>query len=244
MGEESPPAAPAPSGPDSALGRLAGAFVSPVRTFGAIARKPSWLLPLVLWTSLSFLVGQLVVTRMDLRKTIRDSAEQRGQTMTEAQIEQAVEQSQKVSWIFEAIPVVIPALLSVIVAGALWMACQAFGWELKFRQSYGVTIHAFLPGIVLSVVLLGVLWKRDSIDPQTVGDLLPTNPGVLVSARTERALHSLLSSLDLMSFWTMGLLVLGLSAATKAPRGRMTSLVFGLWGLYVLGKAGVTAIFS
>jgi hypothetical protein len=47
-----------------------------------------------------------------------------------------------------------------------------------------------------------------------------------------------------MSFWTMGLLVLGLSAATKARRGRMTSLVFGLWGLYVLGKAGVTAIFS
>ena len=243
MAEEPAPAAPEPSGPDSALGRLVGAFVSPVRTFGAIARRPSWLLPLLLWTSLSFLVGQLVVMRMDWRKTIRDSAERRGQTMTEAQIEQAVEQSQRVSWIFEAIPVVIPALLSVIVAGALWMACQAFGWELKFRQSYGVTIHAFLPGIVLSVVLLGMLWNRDTIDPQTVGDLLPTNPGVLVSAKTGKVLHSLLSSLDLMSFWTMGLLVLGLSSATTAPRGRMAGLVFSLWGLYVLGKAGVAAIF-
>jgi len=243
MGEEPSPAAPAAPGPDSALGRLVGVFVSPVRTFGAIARKPSWLVPLLLWTSLSFLVGQLVVTRMDLRRTIRDNAEQRGQTMTEEQIERAVEQSRKVSWIFEAIPVVIPALLSVIVAGALWMACQAFGWELKFRQSYGVTIHAFLPGIVLSVALLVMLWNRDSIDPRTVGDLLPTNPGVLVSAKTAKALHSLLSSLDLMSFWTMGLLVLGLSAATGAPRGRMAGLILGLWGLYVLGKAGVTAIF-
>ncbi len=243
MAEEPSPPAPAAPGPDSALGRLVGAFVSPARTFGAIARKPSWLVPLLLWTSLSFLIGQLVVTRMDLRKTIRDSAEQRGQTMTEEQIERAVEQSRKVSWIFETIPVVIPALISVIVAGAVWMACQAFGWELKFRQSYGVTIHAFLPGIVLSVVLLAMLWRRDSIDPQTVGDLLPTNPGVLVSAKTAKALHSVLSSLDLMSFWTMGLLVLGLSAATGAPRGRMAGLVLGLWGLYVLGKAGVTAIF-
>jgi hypothetical protein len=243
MGEEPSPAAPAAPGPDSALGRLVGVFVSPVRTFGAIARKPSWLVPLLLWTSLSFLVGQLVVTRMDLRRTIRDGAERRGQEMTEAQIERAVEQSRKVSWIFEAIPVVIPALLSVIVAGALWMACQAFGWELKFRQSYGVTIHAFLPGIVLSVALLAMLWNRESIDPGTVGDLLPSNPGVLVSAKTAKALHSLLSSLDLMSFWTMALLVLGLSAATGAPRGRMAGLVLGLWGLYVLGKAGVTAIF-
>ena len=243
MGEELAPAAPELSGPDSALGRLVGAFVSPIRAFGAIARKPSWIFPLLLWTSLSFLVGQLVVTRMDWRKTIRDGAERRGQTMTEAQIEQAVEQSQRFSWIFEAIPVVIPALLSLIVAGALWMACQAFGWELKFQQSYGVTMHAFLPGIVLSVALLAMLWNRDSIDPQTVGDLLPTNPGFLVSAKTGKALHSLLSSLDLMSFWTMGLLVLGLSAATKAPRGRMAGLVFGLWGLYVLGKAGVVAIF-
>ena len=45
--------------------------------------------------------------------------------MTEAQIEQAVEQSQRFSWIFEAIPVVIPALLSLIVAGALWTAALA-----------------------------------------------------------------------------------------------------------------------
>jgi hypothetical protein len=180
---------------------------------------------------------------MDLRKTIQDSAEQRGQAMTEAQIELAVEQSKKVSWIFEAIPVVVPALLSVIVAGALWMACQAFGWELKFQQSYGVTIHAFLPSIVLSVAVLAMLWNRETIDPQTVGDLLPSNPGVLVSAKTAKVLHSFLSSLDLMSFWTMGLLVLGLSAATKAPRGRMAGLVFGLWGVYVLGKAGVAAIF-
>jgi hypothetical protein len=93
------------------------------------------------------------------------------------------------------------------------------------------------------VALLAMLWNRDSIDPGTVGDLLPTNPGVLVSAKTAKTLHSLLSTLDLMSFWTMGLLVLGLSAATGASQGRMAGLILGLWGLYVLGKAGVTAIF-
>ena len=163
--------------------------------------------------------------------------------MTDAQVEQATEQSKKVAWLFEIFPVLVPALLSVLVAAVYWMACQAFGWELKFRQSYGVTIHAFLPGIVLSVVLLAMLWNRQTIDPDAVGEMLPTNPGVLISAKTAKALHALLSSLDVMSFWTMGLLTLGFSAATGAPRGRMAGLVFGLWGLYVLGKTGVAAIF-
>lgn len=241
--EAASPVEASPSGPDSALGRFVGVFVSPVRTFAAIAKKPTWLLPLLLWTALSFLIGQLVVTRMDWGKVIRERMEQKGQTVTDAQVEQAVEQSKKVAWIFEIFPVLIPALLSVLVAAVYWMACQAFGWELKFRQSYGVTIHAFLPGIVLSVALLAMLWNRQTIDPEAVGEMLPTNPGVLVSVKSAKALHSLLSSLDVMSFWTMGLLVLGLSAATGAPRGRMVGLVFGLWGLYVLGKTGVAAIF-
>ncbi len=242
MEAAAPREAPA-AGPDSALGRLVGVFVSPVRTFAAIAKKPTWVVPLLLWTALSFLIGQLVVTRMDWRKVIRDRVEQKGGQMTEPQLDQAIERSQKMSWLFEIFPLLVPVLLSVLVAGIYWMACQAFGWELKFRQSYGVTIHAFLPGIVLSLALLAMLWNRQTIDPEAVGEMLPTNPGVLISAKTAKALHALLSTLDVMSFWTMGLLTLGFSAATGAPRGRMAGLVFGLWGLYVLGKTGVAAIF-
>jgi hypothetical protein len=242
MASASPDAA-TPPGPDSAIARLFGVFVSPARTFAAIAGKPTWLAPLLLWTALSFLSGQLVVTRMDWRKVIRERVEQRGQAMTDAELEQAVERSQKMAWLFEVLPAVVPALLSLLVAGVYWTACQAFGWELKFRQSYAVTIYAFLPGIVLSVALLAMLWNRQTIDPDAVGEILPTNLGVLVSAKTAKVLHALLSSLDVMSFWTMGLLILGFSAATGAPRGRMAGLVFGLWGLFVLGKTGVAAIF-
>ena len=52
--------------------------------------------------------------------------------------------------------------------------------------------------------------------------------------------HALLSSVDLLSFWAMALLVLGLSAAARAPRRRVAILVVALWALYVLGKAGLT----
>ena len=155
-----------------------------------------------------------------------------------------MEGSRRFSWVFELIAVAAPTVIAVVTAGALWMACQAFGWEMRFRQSLGVTAHAFLPGIVASVALFAVLWGRSTIDPQGIDDVLHTSPAFLVGRHSDKTLHSLLASLDVLSFWSMGLLVLGLSAAAKTSRGKMAALILSLWGLYVVGKAGLGILFS
>jgi hypothetical protein len=41
----------------------------------------------------------------------------------------------------------------------------------------------------------------------------------------------------------LALLVIGFSVAAKVPRKRAAAVILGLWGLYVLGKAGVAALF-
>ena len=56
--------------------------------------------------------------------------------------------------------------------------------------------------------------------------------------------HALLSSVDVVSVWVIVLLVLGLAAAAQAPRKRVAILVVALWALFVLGKAGLTAMFA
>jgi len=239
-----PAAAPAKPGPESAFGRIVGAFVSPVRTFAAIAAKPTFLAPLVLWTALSFLVSQLVLTRTDWRAVIVDATAKREPRLTEAQIDQAAETQKKFLWIYEVASVVVPAFLAAVTAGALYIGCQAFGWELRFKQAFGVTAHAYLPAILASIALFAALWGRPTIDPQGLDDVLRTNPGFLVSRHADKTLHTLLGSLDLLSFWTMGLLVLGFSAATGAARSRVAILVGSLWFLYVFGKAGVGMLFS
>ena len=134
-----------------------------------------------------------------------------------------------------------PILVTLIVAAVLWGACNAFGWEVKFRQSLGVTAHAFFPGVLYGLALLAALWNRTTVDPQKIGDALPTNLGYFAPG-TDSVTHGLLASVDLFSFWTMALLVLGLSAAAKSSRGRMAVLVVSLWALYVLGKAGASAL--
>lgn len=238
------PPAPAPPGPDSAIARLVGVFVSPVRTFASVAARPTFLVPLVLWTALSFLVSELVLTKADWRALVTQGNSHREQKMTEAQIDQAAEGARKILWVWEFFAAVAPTIIAVVTAGALWMSCQAFGWEVRFRQSLGVTAHAFLPGVVASIALFALLWGRETIDPKGLDDILRTSPAFLVSRQADSTLHSLLSSFDLLSFWSMALLVLGLSAAAKVARGRMAALVLSLWGLYVLGKAGLGILFS
>jgi Yip1 domain len=244
MEPEAAPAPPARPGPDSAVGRLVGTIFFPVRAFASIAARPTFLAPLVLWTGLSFLVSELVISRTDWRSTIVEGASRREQKLTEAQVDQIAESSRRFAWVFEVIAAAAPVLIAAITAGALWVGCQAFGWELRFRQSLGVVVHAFLPSVLASLALFVVLWGRPTIDPQSLDEALRTNPSFLVSRHTDKALHSLLASVDLLSFWSMALMVIGLSAATRVSRGRVAALVLSLWGLYVLGKAGLGIVFS
>ena len=75
-----------------------------------------------------------------------------------------------------------------------------------------------------------------------MGDMLRSNLGFLAPPDA-KALHSLLGSLDVFSFWTMGLLAIGLAAAARIRKGQAAGVVVSLWLVYVLAKAGLAAIF-
>jgi hypothetical protein len=55
------------AGSESALARLLGVFVSPVRTFASIAARPSWLLPVAIAAGLGLPLSELILSRMDWR---------------------------------------------------------------------------------------------------------------------------------------------------------------------------------
>jgi len=228
-------------GAGSAFGRLVGVFVAPVRTFSSIAARPTWLLPVAITAGLSLPVSELILSKTDWRAVVEAQIAKSGRHLPDAQLDEAVERARRLTWLWDVIAVAGPILVLVIVAAVLWGACNAFAWEVKYRQSLGVTSHAFLPGILTALGLMLALWNRPTVDPRKIGDVLPTNLGHFAQG-TDEVTHGLLASIDLFSFWTMVLLVLGLSAAARAPRGRMAALVVGLWALYVLGKAGATAL--
>ncbi|PYQ67870.1 MAG: hypothetical protein DMF54_02950 [Acidobacteria bacterium] len=244
METAAPPSAPIPAAEDSPLARVAGVFVSPGPTFASIARRPGWVLPLVISTVLSIAATAAIVPRLDFESALRERFTARGQTVPEERIEQIVAAQKRFAPIVAYCwALLAPTVLALVLATIFLLSFKAFGWDLKFRQAFGVTAHAFLPAIGVSMLLIFFVSRMDLVNPADLGDVAHTNPGFLIDRHSNPALHSLASSLDVFSLWVLALLVIGFAAAAKVPRKKAAILIGTLWVLYVFGKAGWAAIF-
>jgi len=225
------------------LARIPGALFSPTTTFESIARRPTWLPPLLLWTALSLTMTFVLLPRVDYDRMIRASIEKRGQTVPEERIQSILETQKKMAPIlYGAFGAIAPTLTSLIVTLVFWGAFKAFGWDATFRQAFGATTHAFLPGVLGALVLLPVLASRETVDPRNIGDLLRSNLGFLVAPES-KMLHSLAQSIDVFSIWSLVLFVIGYSAAAKISRKAAAGVIVTLWAVYVLAKSALAGVF-
>lgn len=227
----------------SPLARVAGVFGSPAPTFASIARRPGWVLPLAISTLLSIAATAAILPRIDFDTAVRERLAAKNVTMSEERVEQVITAQKKFAGFGYVWALVASTVIALILATVFWVSFKAFGWDLAFRQSFGVTSHALLPYIGTSMLLIFFVTRLDLVNPNDLGDLTKTNPGFLVDRSANPVLHSLASSLDVFTLWVLALLVIGFSIAAKVPRKRAAIVIVGLWGLYVLGKAGVTALF-
>ena len=234
-----PPAASIPGPEISAVGRVVGALFSPAETFASIARRPTFLLPLLLWMGLSLGITAVILPKFDWEKMTRDRMEKSGQTVTDENVQRGVGQAKKFGGVFSyCIAVISPWVVALMTAVVIWGSFKAFGWDSTFKQGLGVTAHAFLPGVLKAVLLLFLVWRQEVVDPQAMGDLLRSNLGFLVARDSSKALHSLLLSIDVFSFWSLWLFVIGFAAAAKIKRGSAAGVIVTLWVIVtVIGVA-------
>ena len=229
---------------ESALARIPGVFFSPVKTFESIARRPTWIAPLILMTAMSLGLTAAVLQKIDYDQVIRQAMQKRGQTIPEDRVSSIIERQKKFGgifgWFFGVAGPTVACLVSAVV---IWCAFKAFGWDARFSQALGVTTHAFLPGTLKSALLLFLVSRQESVNPQALGDLVSSNLGFLVDSKSA-ALHLILSSLDIFSFWTLALLVIGFAASARVSRKAAAGVIVGLWALLVLGKAGFAGLFG
>jgi hypothetical protein len=230
------PEAQAPS--VSPVGRVVGAFFSPTPTFQSIAAKPGFLLPLILWTAISIFIGVTLQPKIDYDKLVRARIEKSGQTIPEERLQTIVAQQKKIgSAIGVGFSVIGPAIAALLMTVVYWGAFKAFGWDFTFKQAFGATTHANLPNVLEAAIMAVVLQSKESVDP------LRTNLGFLVDPQSNPVVHSLAQSIDIFTFWTMFLLVIGYSAAARSNRkGTAWGIVIGVWAVFVLAKAGLAAV--
>jgi hypothetical protein len=233
----------------NSFSRIFGVLFSPKTTFESIARRPTWLLPLVLLciaeSAIVGVYGHRVGWRSLIEKQLTNNSQ--FQQLPPADQEARIQVALKYAPIVVYVEVIVgPFLLALILAGIFWLIFNMMvGAKIGFYTSLAVSSHGLVPGILGSLVGILVLFLKD---PSTVDlqHLLASNAGAFLSSDSSKWLIALLSSFDLFLFWEMILLAMGFSAAApkKISFAGAFFWILGLWALVVFIRVGFTAAFS
>lgn len=236
---------------NSSFGRMIGALVSPGKTFQSIAERPTWgWMPLALLLILATAVGVLATQRTDtdeMRKMVAERIEKsQGGRAAEADVDRAVQMSQKIGSVTRWLIPVFSAVVYLILAALFWMAFRFFAAsEFSFKTSFSTVVHAYMPGAVGALLTLPVILSRERISMREAqGGILASNLGAFAPEDASPVVRSLLGSLDFFSLWTLCLLILGYRITARVSTGTAATVVLVLWILYVAAKTGLAAAFG
>jgi hypothetical protein len=233
----------------NSFGRMFGALFSPQKTFESIARRPTWLVPVVLGcllgVSVVSLFGHHVGWRGFFEKQLTSSSS--FQQLPVDQQEQRLNATLKYGPKAVYIQVVIAPFLGALIIAALFLGLfnGLAGTRLNFKTSLGIVAYGGMPRVIAGLLGILVLLLKDptTIDLQ---NLVASNAGAFLADNSPKWLVALLTPVDLFSFWVMILMAIGYSAAApkKLSSVKAFAWIFSLWVVYVLVRVGLTAAFS
>lgn len=221
-------------------GRPLGALVSPRPTFESIARRPSWLPPLLLLIAL-FVVAQLAaMQKIDMEAVIRDAMEERNQPIDEEQIETMAGIQSKIG---AACNVVIFPAGMALIAGIFWGLVNVAGGEIGFVRSLAVTAHGLMPNAVSSLLTIPVILGRREIDvAEAQHGLLASHLAAFAPEDSPAWVAALLARVDVFSLWSLALLWLGFVVVGRLSKGAAAAVVGIAWLLWIGLMVGLSAM--
>ncbi len=233
-----------------AAARVTGVFFEPKKTFEDIARRPTFLVPLLVMIVVGLVTSFLFMRRVDMATIIRQQMETnpRMQQLTPEQREQSIQMWSKLGPVL-AIggSVVWPPLRSLIIASVLMLvATGMMSAGVKFKQMFSLVCFAWMPMIVYSILFLVVAYLKPP-EEFNVQNPLALNPAAFMDPNTtSKFLYTLATYFDLINFWYIFLLATGIKAAAGRKFAFSSALMSVLlpWFLMVICGAGWAAAFS
>jgi len=244
-----PDPASEPQQPVNHFSRIIGVFFSPSATFADIARRPSWVVPVILSTVVTLAAFAVMNQKVDWREVSAKKIEEspRAANLSAEQKQQQIEMSAKVTpYILYASGVLIPILFVVIVGAVMLGAFNLLGGaNTNFSTALGIVAHANLVLIVSSILFVIILFLKP---PGTldIDNPVATNVAALMSGETPKWLIALGKSIDIFTFWVLVLIGIGFAATNprKLKVGGAIGIAFAVWLAYVVCRVGVAFIFS
>jgi hypothetical protein len=245
-------AAAAPDGPPvpaiGAVEAIVGTFTKPSDTFARLVARPTWWLPFVL--SLLGVAGSfwIVMPKIDMDRTVRESIEKRmeksGRTVSPDLIQKQVDAAKKMTPLYMGIAVVASVVFFFVVALVLWGGAKAMGADARYSQLLAIWGHSGLPNLVGVLVSIPIFLQVPdaSLTQEGTQGVLKSNVGAFLDDTTPAALRSLASSVDVFSIAVLVLLVLGFRRLPGLSKGAATWTPIVLWIVAVSVKVAWKAV--
>jgi hypothetical protein len=237
--------------PLSEAQRLVNTFFAPSKTFTDLRRSAAWWAPFLITVIFSTVFVYVVDQKVGFRKVVENQLRlqpkqaERFENMPAAQRETAMERQTSIT---KGISYGFPLLMlawHAIVAGVL-LATLKFGAsaEIKYKTLFALVLYAGLPGLFKAVLAVVSLMAGVASDAFTFQNPVATNPGYFIDAASSPALFSLLSSIDVLTIWTLVLAAIGITCVSKVKRGTAFAVVFGWYAVTVLLGVAITLLFA
>lgn len=240
-------AAASPLPPMSLGARLANVFVSPGEVFDQVKTgKPStgnWLVPLVLSCIVMVMFTVVAFSQPVVMQQIKDQQAKQFQKMvdqkkmTQQQADQAADASGR---FLESTALKIIGGVGAMVGGVAWFFIMVLAlWLLgakilhgnySFMQSMEIVGLSTMIGVLGGIVTMLLVVAKGSI-------LVNLGPSFFIeNIDMSKKLHQVLVSCNLLTFWYMGVLTIGVSRLSGASMGKCVGWIFGIWGIF---KGGI-----
>jgi hypothetical protein len=216
--------------------RIIGVLTAPVPTFDSIAKRPDVLVPLIILIVFSIVANVLIARNVDFasitRQAIEDS-QSSTQQMTSEQMDRAVRFGSAIAKAMTYAGPILQIIVLAVIAGLMLISFRMFGGEGDYKQAFSITVYSWYPLTIFGIISMIVLLSRKSISVIDLGNPVRSNLGFLANMKTQPFAYAILSSLDVFSFWTMALMVIGYAAMSRMSKGKAAAVVITYWVLYV-----------
>jgi hypothetical protein len=238
VGQDNALATPAPGAEPkpNPFQRIIGVLFSPDATFASIARRPDWVVPLVLLLLVATAAGIVMAPHIDFAAPVREAMEQ-NKNMPQEKMDNAIRMSASIGKVFTYLSPVLSLIGLLVIAGVVLLAFRIFGGEGDFKQAFSVTCYASMPSIIKTIVTLIILAAKGGlIAPPALATIVRSNLGFLVDYKANPMAFALLSSFDIFSVWFLALLIIGFSYVARVSKVKAAVTIISLWVLVLLLK--------
>jgi hypothetical protein len=227
----------------SAVQRLWMMFTSPGEVFADIGVKPTWVIAMVILVVLGVAAQVIISPHVDTEATIRASLEERGRELTDGQIENAVEQTEKVKKFGPIIGLVVAPIAWVIMAAVFFVMLKLAGSDSDYQSALSTTLHGYWPPTAVALVLTAILVQRVGRVPQNeIANVVKANLGAFLSPDSPAWLTGAASTISIFNIWTVVLLIIGFATVGKLSKGKAAAVALVPWIVWIVAKAGLTAV--